>query len=102
LVVTRCAYDLCLSDSECPGERCSCDPNGNRCVFADCYADADCLPGESCEPFNSLCYPEIGGYACTTPNDTCEPLESCEGKGGGWCMPFGQGYWECGGQGCRE
>jgi hypothetical protein len=100
LIFTRCAYDQCVSDSECPGERCSCDPYGNRCVPAGCYADADCQPGERCEAFHSICHPEIGGYACTTPSDTCEPDDSCN-DGGGWCMPFDTDQWRCVNHTCR-
>jgi hypothetical protein len=100
LVVGECVHNACLSDSDCPGEgrRCACDPRGNRCVDG-CASDAECLPGHRCIPVPTRCTPEIGGFACTTPDDQCTPHEACEA--GAYCRPWTTDRWECVNHTCR-
>lgn len=63
--VNLCEYDACLSDRECSGGVCECDPHGNACIAGTCRTDADCGAGGACSP-DRACWNgvDVGHWTC--------------------------------------
>jgi hypothetical protein len=89
---SMCTFDECLTDSDCPGQACSCASdyyggNGlhaNQCVPANCHVDSDCGPNGYCSPSVGYCG-TYGGFYCHTKKDTCvDPTKDCAD-----CTTFG-------------
>lgn len=82
---TRCLYDACAIDSDCPSSSvCQCGSGGNSpntCgPIGDCRIDTDCASG-FCSPSRDGCAVP-NGYFCHTPADQCSNDADCEGQGG--------------------
>ena len=67
---TRCSYDACASDQDCPGnEPCECrasaaDPSANSCLIGgNCRVDSDCGDGEA-----GYCSPSQVSNFCVCPS----------------------------------
>jgi hypothetical protein len=87
---SRCSYDHCFSDSDCPGnEPCRCRPSAadnapNYCVTgSNCRTDSDCGPGGFCSPSlvgidSSIEGGGSFGYFCHTPQDLCLNHGDCD------------------------
>jgi hypothetical protein len=105
--VCMCTYDACFSDADChTTELCLCVSSGNRCVPANCRADADCGPGSFCSPSIGDCGAVYGvhGYYCHGPNDTCVDDADCPtmpGQVEGACFyDRTTGAWHCANLSC--
>ncbi len=89
---SRCSYDGCFSDSDCPANQpCRCRPSAadnarNYCpAGSNCRIDSDCGPGGFCSPsLLGLGSPVGGGsfgYFCHTPQDLCLNDSDCDASG---------------------
>ena len=83
----QCAFDQCLTDSDCGATgvcACSSDYYGgnaayhpNFCVPANCRLDSDCGPGGYCSPSRGTCG-TFQGFYCHTAADSCvDPTTDC-------------------------
>jgi hypothetical protein len=88
-----CAFDTCLSDSDCTTGVCGCSTDfyggnaafvGNVCVPADCHTDSDCGSAGFCSPSRGRCG-TYQGFFCHCGTDPCvnsttdcaSPSQSC-------------------------
>ncbi len=113
---SRCSYDTCFSDSDCPAnEPCRCRPSAadnarNYCpAGSNCRIDSDCGPGGFCSPSllglgSSVEGGGSFGYFCHTPQDLCLNDTDCDASGclieqGCASMACGygtaSGHWDC-------
>ena len=89
--VVTCGNATCPSGEVCCNASCGiCTPPGGACTqqacVASCSSDADCAPGESCDPATGTCGPSApvgctmdaecgaGQYCCNPLCGTCVPL----------------------------
>jgi len=110
---TRCTYDECFSDSNCPsGTPCICrtssaDNASNACVTGSrCVIDSDCGPSSYCSPSpapSQYGCQGPGPYFCHTASDACIDDADCfvDGGGGFFCAYDPQAHrWGCTPQFC--
>jgi hypothetical protein len=75
---TRCVYDECTVDDDCPPDGvCACDNVANTCLPGNCRIDSDCGPGGYCSPSIDPCLKTTLGDFCHTAADTCIDDSDC-------------------------
>jgi hypothetical protein len=100
ICLTRCSYDTCSSDSDCPPHvPCDCrasstDPSPNSCITgSNCRVDSDCGASGYCSPSTtSLC--DLAGYFCHTAGDQCGNDTDC-GTSDACAFNAQDQKWEC-------
>jgi hypothetical protein len=105
---TRCFYDECSIDSDCPASSvCQCGSGGaatNTCSpIGNCRVDADCASG-FCSPSKDDCA-DFNGYFCHTSSDQCASDDDCDGVSGigAKCVAnTSSGVWSCEQIGCAS
>jgi hypothetical protein len=90
----RCAFDQCLSDSDCHDGVCGCSTDyyggninyhPNICVPSNCHVDADCGSDGYCSPNRGHCG-TFQGFFCHHPADRCYDASECPGPGLRACL----------------
>jgi hypothetical protein len=105
---TRCFYDECATDSDCPASSvCQCGSGGaatNSCSpVGNCRVDSDCASG-FCSPSEDGCA-DFNGYFCHTQSDQCATDDDCDGVSGlgTSCIANpSSGVWQCEHIGCAS
>ena len=100
---SKCGFDQCLVDSDCPsGQACRCSNQlrgnvfaGNSCVPTGCRVDADCRPNGTCSPDTSGRCGSLSGYQCHSASDTCNSDADCCGSTPRCGYQPELGHWAC-------
>jgi hypothetical protein len=97
---TRCLYDVCQNDTDCPqASLCQCGALANTCLAGGCRVDSDCGAGGYCSPTVDLCGVAVAGYYCHRPTDACIVDSDCAGLPER-CVADTSGTWKCRPVGC--